>query len=93
MDERGEEGGMVWTRVLRAGFEDLRDSLTACERKSSAEDLREERSLFSIALLSPLFGIRSGEFEKQKWGEMKKPFNFLFLGTMNRRVWVGPAWL
>lgn len=47
-EERGEEGGIEWIRVLRVGFEDFRDSFEADERNSSAEELRDERSLFSI---------------------------------------------
>jgi hypothetical protein len=47
-EERSELGLMLWIRVLRVGFEDLRLSFVAEERKSSAEDLREERSRFSM---------------------------------------------
>lgn len=39
---------MLWIRVLRVGFEDLRLSCVAEERKSWAEDLRVERSRFSM---------------------------------------------
>lgn len=39
---------MLWIRVLRVGFEDLRLSFVAEERKSWAEDLRVERSRFSM---------------------------------------------
>lgn len=45
---RSEEGLTVWIRVLREGFMDLNPSFVVEERNSSAEDLREERSLFSI---------------------------------------------
>lgn len=49
----GEDGLMEWIRVLNEDFEDLRFCLVAKDMNSSAEECREERSLFSITL-SPL---------------------------------------
>lgn len=48
VEKRGEEVEMSWIRVLRVDFEDLRLSLVAKERNSSAEDCRDGRSLFSM---------------------------------------------
>lgn len=47
-EERSELGLMLWIRVLRVGFKDFRLSFVAEDRKSWAEDFREERSRFSI---------------------------------------------
>jgi hypothetical protein len=47
-EERSELGLMLWITVLRVGFEDFRLSFVAEDRNSGAEDLREERSRFSM---------------------------------------------
>lgn len=49
-EQRGEESLMEWTRVFREDFEDLRFCFVAKDMNSCAEDCRDERSLFSIAL-------------------------------------------
>lgn len=48
---RSEEGLILWIRVLREGFADLRLSLVAELRNSSAEDWREERRRFSMTVM------------------------------------------
>lgn len=47
-EQRSEEGLTPWIRFLRAGFEGLGASFVADARNSSAEDRRQERSLFSM---------------------------------------------
>ena len=56
-EERLEEGLMAWIRVLRDDFEDLMVSFVAEERNSSAEECREERSLFSMAMAVSEFSV------------------------------------
>lgn len=50
-EARSEEGLILWIRVLREGFADLRLSLAAELRNSSAEDWREERRRFSMTVM------------------------------------------
>lgn len=63
-EQRGEEAGMAWIKVLRVDFDDLRLSFPAEERKSSAEDRREERSLFSISEANFGFSVIPFSFSK-----------------------------
>lgn len=47
-DERSDEGFTELTMVFRDGLEDFKVDLAADERNSSADVLRDDRSLFSI---------------------------------------------
>ena len=54
--------------VFRDGFEDFRVDLTAEERNSSADVLRDDRSLFSIFISVSIFRVFSLLLLK-KWGK------------------------
>jgi len=52
---RLEEGLIEWIRVLREDLEDFRVRVVAKEINSCGEELRDERSFFSIVIFAESF--------------------------------------